>query len=46
MPHLKIINLKVIRKVIELENKQVENVPSVDWEPEDWHMFEDEVIIK
>jgi len=35
LPNLKIINLKVIRKVVELENKNC-NDPALDWEAEDW----------
>ena len=35
LPNLKIINLKVIRKVVELENKNC-TAPALDWEADDW----------
>mmetsp|Transcript_11845 Transcript_11845/g.18239 ORF Transcript_11845/g.18239 Transcript_11845/m.18239 type:complete len:143 (-) Transcript_11845:2779-3207(-) len=43
---LRIICLKVIRKVIEMENKQADNKPSSEWDSDDWSMFEEEIVQK
>lgn len=40
-PNLRIICLKVIRKVIEMENKQETGTASVYWD--DFSMFEDDI---
>jgi hypothetical protein len=41
-PSLRIICLKVIRKVIELENKSL-TTPASTWESDDWSLFENEI---
>ena len=35
---LRIVCLKIIRKVVELENKNM-NTPAIDWDGEDWENF-------
>jgi len=40
-PNLRIICLKVIRKVIEMENKSETSKPSVEWD--DFSMFEEDI---
>ena len=44
-PNLRIINLKVIRKVVELANPSC-LLPASEWGSEDWEMFYDEVVEK
>jgi hypothetical protein len=44
--NLRIICLKVMRKVIEMENKNSSNQPSSTWSAEDWSLFEHEVTQK
>jgi len=44
-PNLRIICLKVIRKVIELENKKL-TTPSSTWMADDWSSFEEEIVQK
>lgn len=41
-PSLRIICLKVIRKVVELENKSL-TTPASTWESDDWLKFENEI---
>ena len=41
--NLRIVCLKVIRKVVELENKGAEGSPAAEWESEDWANFRDEI---
>ena len=44
-PNLRIICLKVIRKVIEMENKS-KTTPASTWDQDDWSKFENEIIEK
>jgi len=44
-PNLRIINLKVIRKVVELANPSSDD-PASEWGSEDWEKFYDEVVEK
>ena len=44
-PNLRIICLKVIRKVIEMENKS-KTTPASTWYQDDWSKFENEIIEK
>mmetsp|Transcript_11850 Transcript_11850/g.18264 ORF Transcript_11850/g.18264 Transcript_11850/m.18264 type:complete len:195 (+) Transcript_11850:1293-1877(+) len=39
---LRIVCLKVIRKVVELENKK-KQTPALEWESEDWQMYASEI---
>jgi len=41
--NLRIVCLKVIRKVVELENKGDNTTPAAEWESEDWANFKDEI---
>lgn len=43
--NLRIICLKVIRKVIELENTNF-TTPASEWDSEDWSLFHDEIVNK
>ena len=40
--NLRIICLKVLRKVIEMENKNL-TTPASEWESDDWSLFEDDI---
>lgn len=44
-PNLRIICLKVMRKVIELENQSGTQAPALDWE-DDWDKYEEEIAKK
>lgn len=44
-PNLRIINLKVIRKVVELANPGCDS-PASEWGSDDWEKFQDEVVAK
>lgn len=41
-PNLRIICLKVMRKVVELENLSAEAAPALDWDDE-WEKYEEEI---